>query len=176
MVNSNNPTAAARRWLSTGLKVLAELGAPGITIGELCQRLNLSKGSFYHHFSSREGFIRELLAYWESEMTDRVIALTRKEDSKLKKLSELTAGIAAGPVEPAIRAWAAQNSEVDEVLRRVDQRRVHHLATLLQSLEVADHKFMARMLYATYLGAQQLRPRPSKQDIRRMFDRVTAHL
>ena len=56
-------------WIKKGLKVLAESGAASLTIKGLSFRLNVTKGSFYHHFKNRIVFINEMLEYWENQLT-----------------------------------------------------------------------------------------------------------
>jgi AcrR family transcriptional regulator len=53
-------------YFEAGLQLLAEGGAKIVTIGNLCHRLGVTKGSFYHHFESGPEFMRALLLYWES--------------------------------------------------------------------------------------------------------------
>ena len=54
---------AADVWVREGLTVLAEMGPDGLTIDELCRRLNLTKGSFYHHYANRSMYIKALLEF-----------------------------------------------------------------------------------------------------------------
>src|SRR5579884_2605293 len=51
-------------YLECALDVLAESGADGLTIAELCGRLGVTKGSFYHHFAGMGEFVTALLAFW----------------------------------------------------------------------------------------------------------------
>ena len=43
-------------WLERGLNLLAEEGSEALTIDSLCQRFGVTKGSFYHHFGSKDAF------------------------------------------------------------------------------------------------------------------------
>jgi AcrR family transcriptional regulator len=81
---------AADVQVREGLTVLAEMGSDGLTIDELCRRLNLTKGSFYHHYANRSMYIRALLEFWEREMTLRVIEVSQQEGSALQRLRRLT--------------------------------------------------------------------------------------
>ena len=38
-------------WVQEGFRVLAEDGVKALTLGQLCSRLGVTKGSFYWHFS-----------------------------------------------------------------------------------------------------------------------------
>ena len=63
--------AGKRDWLDAGLVLLAEQGAPSVTIERLAERLGLSKGSFYHHFKGMGGYRTALLEHFEAERTTR---------------------------------------------------------------------------------------------------------
>ena len=41
-------------WLEQGLAVLVQAGVEALTIDGMCQRLGVTKGSFYYHFQNRE--------------------------------------------------------------------------------------------------------------------------
>ncbi len=46
-------TVATREaYFETGLEVLADLGYGGLKLAEVCNRLGVTTGSFYHYFAS----------------------------------------------------------------------------------------------------------------------------
>ena len=67
------PTVATREsYFETGLEILADRGLGGLKLAELCGRLGVTTGSFYHHFSGWQIYTRELVRYW---MHDRTVRL-----------------------------------------------------------------------------------------------------
>ena len=50
-------------YFDAGFELLASGGVGAVTIAALCYRLGVTKGSFYHHFSSQTAFQNELLAF-----------------------------------------------------------------------------------------------------------------
>ena len=64
-------------YLATGLDVLAELGFGGLKLAELCARLGVTTGSFYHYFSSWSSYTRELVEHWRQASTTRLIEQIR---------------------------------------------------------------------------------------------------
>ena len=62
-----------RDWWIAGIQILTETGPSGLTIDNLCQQLEVTKGSFYHHFGGIEDFKERLLAYYEAEGTLDII-------------------------------------------------------------------------------------------------------
>ena len=53
-------------FLEAGLDLLAEGGVSAVTIAALCDRLGVTKGSFYHRFDDVAAFHAALLSSWEA--------------------------------------------------------------------------------------------------------------
>ncbi|HRV98656.1 MAG TPA: TRAP transporter small permease subunit, partial [Aminobacteriaceae bacterium] len=60
-----------------------------LTIAALCDGLDVTKGSFYHHFTSMDGFARELLQYWEADGSARLLAALDGVDDPVERISVL---------------------------------------------------------------------------------------
>ena len=150
-------------WLAVGLDLLEKGGAENITIEKLCRKLNVTKGSYYHHFpAGRRGFLRNLILYWESEHTNRIVSLVEADGTpaeKLGRLAALTNEISA-ELELAIRGWAQSDMEVLAVVVRVDQKRLRRTQALYRSVlkdDSAGDK-MGKLGYIFYLGSRLLFP------------------
>jgi AcrR family transcriptional regulator len=50
-VSATNSRLSVDDWVQEGFRVLAEDGVKALTLGQLCTRLGVKKGSFYWHFS-----------------------------------------------------------------------------------------------------------------------------
>ncbi|MBF6336313.1 TetR/AcrR family transcriptional regulator [Nocardia abscessus] len=162
-----------RDWLDAGFAVLAEDGARALTVERLCADLDLTKGSFYHHFRGLSGYRTDLLDHFETEYTGRYIAETEQRDiPAADKLALLTELVLAGQdadnaVEIAMRAWATQDPQVNLIQQRVDRRRVEYLESLLRDIADNDDesRLLARLLYLAQVGAQQVVPPLPTEDI-----------
>lgn len=149
-------------WLGEGLKILQEFAQNKIRILYLCERLGVTRGSFYHHFKSIDEFISELLKKWENDNTLMLIEVSSQEVSgkeQLKKLGEMTMS-SNKAVEVAIRSWSLYNSVVKEYLDKVDKIRLAYLVTIFKQAglpqEVAEKR--AQVDYALLVGMQHLFP------------------
>jgi AcrR family transcriptional regulator len=92
----------------------------------LSRRLNVTRGSFYHHFRNREDFVRTLLAAWEEDYTERMLAYTaqgRSAGETLTRYLSIAAEKQPGR-EVSIRAWSLHDPLVGEFQQRVDTRRL----------------------------------------------------
>lgn len=120
------PIVAARvSYFETGLEVLAELGFGGLKLAEVCGRLGVTSGSFYHYFSGWSAYTRELVAYWRQDRTVRVIDVIRSHADPRKRIEAIIEVGLSLPhsAEAAIRAWSSVNPEVQAVQQEVDQQR-----------------------------------------------------
>ena len=172
---------AASHWIEVGLEVLRCEGAAGLTIDHLTRRLGVTKGSFYHHFSSRDDYVRALLGHWERTLTLELIEASRsapdfaERDRRLTRLGEQ---LFEPELEVAIRSWALRDPMVMAFQQRVDEERIAYLEELFRL--VTPHRTLARDLalirYAFSVGAQQLRPMLPPEDYSRLFARLEERL
>ncbi len=150
----------ARDYLEAALAILSERGPEALTVAALCDRLGVSKGSFYHHFRGMPGFVEALVADWEVEHNDRLIDLSNSELDPVRRAEVLRLIAVDLPhgAEAAIRAWGRDSPAVAAALTRVDARREQHIANslVLVGLEPARARRFARMGLAIVVGIQQM--------------------
>lgn len=161
-------------WLREGLKVLIEgEGEKGLKIDKMCQRLEVTKGSFYHHFQNRSAFVLAILGYWEERYTEQFIAHSEQGGTVLQKLERLLSLVVEtfGAQERKLRAWGQSEPLAAAVMARVDQRRLSYLyelcVTLLEDEERGQR--LAQLLYVTLIGTESLSPLFDKDDLQGMF-------
>ena len=160
-------------YLATGLDLLAEGGVSAVTIAALCERLGVTKGSFYHHFDSVPGFHAALLACWE-EGTHRSIEAARAVADSRKRLSVLKELAVAAPheAESAIRAWGRSSEPAAAVVRRVDAAREANLVESFRALGLPPTRarHLARIGLATLIGTQSLERPVDRKRLLAVFD------
>ncbi|TDD84777.1 TetR/AcrR family transcriptional regulator [Actinomadura darangshiensis] len=153
----------ATAWLEEGLALLAEQGAPAVTLDRMCERMGMSKGAFYHHFGSMPKFRTRLLSHYEDRYTTAIIDVVEEAGDlpAREKLERLTAEAVndTGPgLEIAVRAWAKQDPEAAAMQQRVDARRIEYLRGLCESAGHASPVQMATLLYLVLIGGAHLMP------------------
>ncbi|RKT55871.1 TetR family transcriptional regulator [Saccharothrix australiensis] len=162
--------------MDVGLRVLAEDGAPALTVERLSGRLGVTKGSFYHHFKGMGGFKQDLLAHFEAECTTGYIeraeqggGTARDRVERLMRLV-LADGEDRPPLEPAMRAWALQDADVRAAQERVDRERIAYLAGLWAAIGPAEDALpTARLLYLVLVGADHVLPPVGAADLREVY-------
>lgn len=160
-------------WLKQGLILLVKEGVDAVTIDGMCRQLEVTKGSFYHHFKNRDAFLEGLLTYWENTYTTQFIEFSLKGKTPLARIQRLNALVtqAHGTEENIIRAWAQTSPLAREFQERVDQRRMGFLAQLQFELhgDEALAQRTAQLIYATLIGAQQMMPPATQHELAAMF-------
>lgn len=155
-------------YFEVGLELLAEGGATSVTIDALCTRLQVTKGSFYHHFQGIRDYTAQLLLHWEDQHGHRLAreALRVKGAVALIPQLKLAAAYAVHhEAESAIRALSRSDPFAAEVQRRVDQGREDVLVDMFLSagMDETDARTTAVIGMAILIGTQQ-RERPVDRD------------
>ena len=172
-------TLTRKHYLAVGLDLLAEGGVSAVTIAALCERLGVTKGSFYHHFASGPDFHRALLAAWEQSTYERIEEARAVADShkRLSVLKEL--GVAAHhEAESAIRAWARSSEAAAAVVHRVDAAREANLVESFRAVGIPPTRarHLARIGLATLIGTQSLERPVDRKRLLAVFDEYQAWL
>ncbi len=161
-------------WLNEGLLVLSEIGEAGLTIDLLATRLEVTKGSFYHHFQNRQDFLERMLDYWEYRNTEEFIEISEQggtPNEKAERLTELVVSKADDPpIEVAIRSWAMRDEVARSYQARVDERRIGYIRQLMLEMGIEDDVAlrMAQITYTVLIGSQHLVPPISAAQYQRL--------
>lgn len=170
------PRLSREDWLKEGILLLVKHGVDSLTIDFMCRHLNVTKGSFYHHFKNRDVFLEGLLEYWENQYTLKFIEISEAAGTPLaqmQKLNELVLN-AHGTQETVIRAWAQTHPIARTYQARVDQRRIKFIRDLY--LQLTDNEefahTLAQLIYATLIGAQNMFPAATNLELKQMFSLI----
>ncbi|MGV0791214.1 TetR/AcrR family transcriptional regulator [Mycolicibacterium sp. XJ1819] len=112
-------------YFATGLEVLSDLGYGGLKLAEVCHRLGVTTGAFYHYFPNWSAYTKELVSHWMQEQTVRVIATVRAEADPRRRIDSLIQVGLGLPhsAEAAIRVWSSLDPHVHSIQAAVDQQR-----------------------------------------------------
>jgi AcrR family transcriptional regulator len=140
-------------YFETGLDVLSDLGYGGLKLAEVCNRLGVTTGSFYHYFPNWPAYTRELVENWMKERTVLAIEFSRNEPDPRRRIDTLVQVGLALPhgAEAAIRSWSSVDADVHAVQLQVDQQRFDIMYQ--SALEILHNQRQAEMfaLWAVYL-------------------------
>ena len=65
--------SARTRLLDAALKLIRQRGYDAVAVDDLCREAGVTKGAFFHHFSSKEALAVAATEYW-SEVTGQIFA------------------------------------------------------------------------------------------------------
>ena len=146
-------------WLKLGIETLNTSGFRGLKIKDLCQQLNVTKGSFYHWFHSKRDYEMQVLGFWKQRFTQAFIDEAEKGHSPKEKLARLgkqcIEGVMQGQrLEFEINAWSFQDDAVKAFVFSVYQQRHQYLEHLLQGIyeDPKEIKRHALILYSLVIG------------------------
>lgn len=171
--------AGASSRLESGLEILGTAGPAGLTIERLVATTGLSTGSFYHHFSGITGYKAALLEHFEEVHTTRYAREVTAAAPDARARLDLPLDLVPADEEPArletaVRSWAIEDPAAAEVKARIDAARLGILRKLLQDSGYAETEAAetARILYLLVLGASNMLPAVSAEELRRLARRV----
>lgn len=154
------PRYDRERWLEAALNVLAEEGGARLRVDALAKRLGVTKGSFYHHFRGRSDFVSAVADYWTEAYTDAVIAHVEQigGDGR-QRMRTLIETIQAGEYDRydiAFRSWAAQDPEVAQRVRRVDEHRYEFVRRMFADMGFEGTELETRVrAWLVFVSAQR---------------------
>lgn len=122
-------------WIDAGLRALAAGGPDAVRVELLAQELGVTRGGFYWHFQDRQDLLDHMLDTWEHRSIDEAVQRSESEGGtagrRARRAGALTFSKNVLPVDIAIREWARRDPAVAERLRRVDNRRMDYLRSLI---------------------------------------------
>ncbi|WP_201449841.1 TetR/AcrR family transcriptional regulator [Nocardia caishijiensis] len=152
---------SADDWVAAAIVALGENGLAAVAVEPLAKRLGATKGSFYWHFKDRAALVEAVLAHWEREGTDAVIASLEQLADPAERLRALFTDVidyaTEGREELALLA-AIDQPPVAATMRRVAARRIEYVAGQLRLLGVpaAQADTRAAVAVGIYHGINQL--------------------
>lgn len=155
-------------WLNIALEELRERGHGALKAQPLAKALNVTRGSFYHHFDSLESFHTALIAHWSELSSGQIIRTARETENPEQALDDLLQKTfrSGENLERAIRAWSTVEPRVARAVVKVDQERIAVAEVLLiqGGVSGSDAKPRAQLLYWAAIGRLMM-PFPAKSTL-----------
>lgn len=160
-------------WIKAGFEVLDTEGHTRFSSEHIARKLNVTRGSFYHHFKNREEYVRSLLKCWELEYTEQMLAQAGSAytlDDILKKYLDV-ASQKHPSREVAIRAWALNDLIVAEYQQRVDETRLAFVTEKLNRLFIPRHytDMLGKLIHLCFIGGQMSGDRHNNQEFNQLI-------
>jgi AcrR family transcriptional regulator len=149
-------------WIQAGFAILAEEGIKALKIDRLCRRLEVTKGSFYWHFTDIASYRVALVQAWgELRGDDRrdlgeLVGLPPRQ-----RLSEMMSSLVSPrhwTLERSMREWARTDADVAASVHAADLRVLAAVrqAYLDYGFDAADAELRANATFAAGVGLLHL--------------------
>lgn len=147
-------------WLDAAYAMLIESGVESVKVMSLASELNVSRTSFYWHFSDRDALLEALIQRWRERNTGNLIART---ELYAETISEavfnlfdcwIDRELFDAPMDLAIRNWAQNASELKVILDQTDQDRISAIRSMFRRFDFTPEQseVRARTVYYTQIG------------------------
>lgn len=159
-------TLGPQDWVRAALRSITRGGLAAVSVEGLARDLEVTKGSFYWHFTGREHLLREALAAWEQDMgldlSDRFRGIADPRE-RLRILMFAAFEDRDNGLLFATLAASSSDPLVQPVLHRVSERRMALGIGSLRALGFAPDEAGRRALflysaYAGYFSLQRATP------------------
>lgn len=146
-------TVGRSEWVAVALAVLAADGIDQVRVERLARLLEITKGSFYHHFRDRRDLLAAMLETWRQDMVNAVrddletIADPRERFRRMIRLP-LEDSRAPLDVDVAVRMWARRDEGVRAVLDEVEAVRIDYMARVMAECGVPPESLPQRAALA----------------------------
>jgi AcrR family transcriptional regulator len=169
-------------WIDAGLKALAAGGPDAVRVELIATELGVTRGGFYWHFPKRQAFLEEMLNTWEHRSTDETLERVEKEGGdardKVRRAGMLTFSKELLPIDLAVRDWARRDRSVANRLRRVDNRRMDYLRTLIGTFidDADDVEARGMLAFSLAIGSHFIAADHGARSRKQVLDRATQRL
>lgn len=151
-------------WIKKGLLYIKRHGISSISVQSVADKLQVTKGSFYHHFNSLNAYEIAIAKYWSDDLLSdlRNAHSNNLADSISNFYNTLNIS-----EENNFRIWAEINKEISPYIQSVDSKRIEFLQNLY-SIKYGKNESMAKayLEYSSYIGLQQLFKNLEKESIK----------
>ncbi len=157
-----------RDFINEAFDIIAETGSyDGLTIDNLCSRLNVSKGSFYWHFKGRAGLIDAVVGAWSGRLHENIYSdieaqTSGKPDQGIAGIIEVWSNSNISQIDRVMRNWASKDDKVQQAVANADQLLLNYLKEKFKAVGLTEREAYrrARLLIAIGIAQPQLRHLP----------------
>lgn len=147
-------------WLDAAYSMLVESGIETVKVMALANALNMSRSSFYWHFSDHKALLDALIQRWKARNTGNLIART---EQYAETITEAVLNLFDCWIDPelfdarmdfAIRNWANNSPELKIILDQTDQQRIDAIRAMFSRFDFSDEQsdVRAHTVYYTQIG------------------------
>jgi len=149
-------------WIILGYKLFSEKGINGIVVEKMALKLNVNKSSFYWHFKTKKDFINEIISFWVSTDTNRIITAVESKPfgkEKFDRLIEL-----AFKKEPYLdfifflKRYALKDKKIQSLIDKIDNQRIDYTKSILIEMGFSKNEasIKSTLFYKYLIGYHEM--------------------
>lgn len=156
----NSVKVPAEQWIEEARNALIEEGIDSVKVDRLAQRIGVSRGGFYHHFTDRADLLTRLLTLWHDTVlfvppglvartpADAMAAIDNIVDHLIRE------DMYDPHFDLAVREWARSDASVAAAVAGVDAERIAALFKVFLALgcDKQEADVRARVFYFHQIG------------------------
>jgi AcrR family transcriptional regulator len=149
-------------WLNAGQALLQSEGLRALRLRTLTAALNISTGSFYHHFKDFDAYLGQLADYFSGQQLDERLDLMRSAPAtpfeRIRMVSELALAENLPRLMLAMRAWARSDPRAAKAVATVDETLIAFFAECLEGMGFDRRQALARGYLLVSSGTAEVMP------------------
>ena len=146
-------------WIKKGIELFSQGGIDALNVEKMAKQLNCTKGSFYHHFKSREDYLNQILKHYYNSRKNMLESMGKLYNNPVEKLSRVLIGVFKNPrgldFEFQLRKLAETDEKAKSTLNELERERITYVSVLLNDCGADNPPQRAEMIYHYYLGWYQ---------------------
>jgi AcrR family transcriptional regulator len=154
------PTRTAEDWEEAALDAIASGGVAAVSIPDLARTLEVTKGSFYWHFTGLDDLIDRAMKRWDRLDKEALDQIRGIEDPAARLRTLFAEAMSATRAQALYVSLAVSPSRsIAAALRKVSSRRLKLLADSYREMGMTDTgaQQQALLAYSAYIGGVHLR-------------------
>lgn len=170
-------------WIQAGYSLLADEGLQSLKIDRLCERLGVTKGSFYWHFTDMAGYRTALIDSWGSQRGEEHRVYSDIRDRPPRERLSMMMHALISPrhwrLACTMREWARSDPHVAHGVQSSDRLVLRAVQQAFADLgfSAAEAELRARTTFAAGIGFLHLagsKPKPlNATQLERFLDFMT---
>lgn len=175
---SPRSTVTRADWLVAGQELLREGGPDALRLAVLTERLGVTTGSFYHHWTDMSEFLIALADHYGAAQLQEGLAIAAHDDpaERLRRLATLAWDRRMTSLDRAMRTWAMSDRRAESAVRRTDRGLLEFVEQAFRDLgfERAEARVRALLLFSAGVASCYVPWSIARSDLDRMLEVVTA--
>ena len=172
------PDLTREDWLKAGQALLQSEGLRALRLRTLTSALNISTGSFYHHFKDFDAYLGQLADYFSGQQLNENLDRMRTSEAtpfqRIRMVSELALAENLPRLMLAMRAWARSEPRAAAAVAKVDETLIGFFAECLEAMGFDRRQALARGYLLVSSGTAEVMPPPEMGEGRPLRDLMLA--